>query len=259
MSWLKRQFNEMDFGALRSGTETTAPRSYGQCVALFPHLRQDHRAVPSTPMPEPQDDQDPSKEGTGAPNASGSVTPIRAQARLSPEIVEAAAQGDETAQALLFRSYAKKLYGLAKSLVRNHEVAEDILQDSFIYAFEHMGQLREPAAVGGWLARIVTHRSMSFLRREQIRRRIGLSTVVPESEYAVTQLPGFSVGADMKDARYVLNKLPVELRTLWWLKEVEGYTVPEIAKLAGISLDQAKKRIMRAERKLDRYRNKGAK
>lgn len=182
------------------------------------------------------------------------VAPQPDSTRLTKEKVEAAIAGDESARTLLFRCFAPKLFGLSKRIVGSREVAEDLLQDSFIYAFENFGKLRDPTAVGAWLSRIVVNRSFSFVRREQIRRRIGLTTLVPESEYSSPSLQRFDDGAQLKDAEQVLRKLSAEVRTVWWLKRVEGYTVPEISELTGMSLDRAKKRLARADKKLSRYK-----
>lgn len=170
------------------------------------------------------------------------------------ELVARALANDRAARETIVRRHAKRLRGIARRLVRSREAAEDLAHDTFIYALEHLDTIRNPNALGAWLSQIVVWRSISFLRREKLRRRIGLSSVIAESQYVPlveTELPS---SVARQDAKRLLEQLPTEARVMWWLQRVEGHTVKEVAVLTNSTVDKVKKRLVAAEKVMAKYR-----
>ena len=62
-------------------------------------------------------------------------------------------KGHRDAQAALYRAYSGAMYNICTRMTGNHADAQDLLQEAFIQAFRQLGQLKQPAAFGGWLKR----------------------------------------------------------------------------------------------------------
>jgi RNA polymerase sigma factor (sigma-70 family) len=80
---------------------------------------------------------------------------LNKSAQIHEDLVIRAQKGDPLARAGLYQLFSKAMYNICIRMTGNKADAEDVLQDVFVYAFEHIGQVREPAAFGGWLRKIV--------------------------------------------------------------------------------------------------------
>jgi RNA polymerase sigma-70 factor (ECF subfamily) len=165
------------------------------------------------------------------------------------ELVTRARAGDRWSREMLYRRHAAPLLGLAARLLSNRGEAEDVVQDTFVTAFEQLATLREPAALRGWLAQI----AVSFVRRRIRKRRMlrvigldrGADDATLDALAAPTALPDQRTElALMAD---VLGRLKTELRLAWMLRRVEGFELAEVAEACGCSLATAKRRIAAAE------------
>src|SRR5215510_15965532 len=79
-------------------------------------------------------------------------------------LVRSAQAGDEDAFAELYQRFSRMVHGVVLARIARTEV-DDVVQDVFMAAFERLGELREPAAFGGWLAAIARHRAADHARR----------------------------------------------------------------------------------------------
>lgn len=85
-------------------------------------------------------------------------------------LARALAAGDRDAFATLFDRYAEALHDFCASVLRNRDEARDAVQDTFVLAWERVGQLRDPSKLKPWLFAIARREA---LRRLQARRRWG--------------------------------------------------------------------------------------
>lgn len=83
------------------------------------------------------------------------------------DLVELARRGEIPALGVLLEHHRAALYGLAVSIVRDRSAAQDVVQDAFLVALRHLGDLREPAAAGAWLRTIVRNTALMHLRRSR--------------------------------------------------------------------------------------------
>ena len=83
-------------------------------------------------------------------------------------LIERCKQGDIKAQFLLYKQYSTAMYNIAIRFLNNKMDAEDILQESFITAFNKLVDLKSDASFGNWLKRIVINNCISFLRKNKI-------------------------------------------------------------------------------------------
>jgi RNA polymerase sigma-70 factor (ECF subfamily) len=134
--------------------------------------------------------------------------------------------------------------------------AEDLLQDAVLRAFEHFDELRDPAAVRGWLFTILTR---THLNRIRARRRRGEALVsdLDEREFEEALAAWRSIEAPDEFAHTMLLRerlgaaldgLDEELRLVVWLSDVEQFRQREVAVILGIPEGTVASRLFRARR-----------
>ena len=170
-------------------------------------------------------------------------------------LVRRARSGDLDAFEELVSRHERRIYTLARRITANDQDAEDVTQEAFISALEHLAEFREEACFGTWLSRIATHAALKILRK-----RRGLPT---ESLDATTEdgaLPHPEYIADWREsperlaqrnetARLIddaLAKLDEGHRLVFVLRDVEGLSVKETADALGLSEVNVKVRLLRA-------------
>lgn len=138
-------------------------------------------------------------------------------------VLEALA-GDARAFARLYRSFGPMVHAIALVRVSAAE-ADDVVQDAFATAWSRLPELREPAAFGGWLARIARHRAIDRQRRHR-------DTVSLRSEPAAALLSP-AARAEAEAALAAICDLPEAYRETLVMRLCEGMTGPEIALRTG--------------------------
>ena len=130
-----------------------------------------------------------------------------------------------------FASARPRLVRIATSLV-GPDAAEDVVQDTYLTARARLAQLRDPAALEAWLARICVHRSFRIKRRG--KRLQELLAIVP---FARATPPA----SGRVELRELVEALPPRERAVVVLQHGYGYTLAEVAELVGISHANARK------------------
>jgi RNA polymerase sigma-70 factor (ECF subfamily) len=166
------------------------------------------------------------------------------------ELLDRAAAGDEAAVRTLFRAHAPRMHRQAARVLGSHDPdVEDVVQQAFLAALEGAERFDGRSSLSTWLFGIVTRRALDSARARWRRRRwsrlaesVGLGTP--------------SVGPDRRqerrsDAESLLAKLAPELRLVFVLHDVEGYTFAEISGVTGLSISSLHGRLVSARQKLD--------
>src|SRR6266849_3534605 len=136
------------------------------------------------------------------------------------------------------------LYNAAFRLSRDEHDAEDLVQDTYAYAFEHANELRSPAAAKTWLLRILYHRFISLRRTSRAR---------PELKVLEGRLERATLGRLSRPAiTKAIERLPEELRTAVVMCDVEGFSYQEIAEIMDCPVGTVRSRIARAREHLIR-------
>lgn len=156
-------------------------------------------------------------------------------------LLSRARQGEAAAQAELFRLFGRPVYSLARRLLVKPELAEDVLQDSFVEVLRSLSGYRGEAPFGMWLRRIAVNHCLMHLRSPWQRRRLELDDGDESS-----MLRGGDPGFDALDLERALEALPVEARTVVWLHDVEGYTHQEIGRMLNATTSFSKSQLARA-------------
>lgn len=171
-------------------------------------------------------------------------------------LVLAARSGQEWAKEALFRRYARLALGLAYRILPSDADIDDLVQDSFVYAFERLNGLSNPQAFQAWLSSIVVRTAGKRLRRRKLQVRLGLRTNQPiDVEQVVARTAPPDVAAELHAVYGLLETLPVEERIALVLRRVERLEIPEIAAQMGLSMSTVKRRLNAAEERLERARS----
>jgi RNA polymerase sigma-70 factor, ECF subfamily len=166
-------------------------------------------------------------------------------------LVLAARAGEAWAREALFRRHARLALGLAYRLLPYDADIDDLVQDSFLYAFEHLRRLSNPQAFQAWLSSIVVRTAGKRLRRRKLQIRLGLRSHRPiDVNEVVSRAAPPDVAAELRAVYARLEALPVEERIALVLRRVERLEIPEIAEQMGLSISTVKRRLNAAETRL---------
>jgi RNA polymerase sigma-70 factor, ECF subfamily len=166
------------------------------------------------------------------------------------EIVERVVGGDLPVFELLMRRYNQRLFRVARSIVGNDDEAEDVVQETYVRAFEHLSQFAGLALFSTWLTKIALYEALSRRRERQRMPTIDLCHL--ESINMTSSASGQSgeEAASSKELGIILTKavdeLPEELRTVFTLRMIEGLDTNETAACLDLTAANIKVRLHRA-------------
>jgi RNA polymerase sigma-70 factor (ECF subfamily) len=168
-------------------------------------------------------------------------------------LVLSARAGEAWAREALFRRHARLALGLAYRIMPYDADIDDLVQDSFLYAFERLDRLSNPQAFQAWLSSIVVRTAGKRLRRRRLQVRLGLRSHQPiDADEVISKTAPPDVAAELRSVYEMLERLPVEERIALVLRRVERLEIPEIAEHMGLSVSTVKRRLSAAEGRLSR-------
>jgi RNA polymerase sigma-70 factor (ECF subfamily) len=164
-------------------------------------------------------------------------------------------QGSKKACYELYRLYSKAMLNVAFRIVGNTAEAEDVLQESFLDAFNKVKDFRQDTTFGLWLKQIVVNRSINLLRKRKLdmidlegEQIENIAEEQPEDDEEVQYK-----AAQVKEA---IKELPEGYRLVISLYLLEGYDHEEIGQILDISENTSRTQFLRAKRKLIEILNK---
>jgi RNA polymerase sigma-70 factor (ECF subfamily) len=168
------------------------------------------------------------------------------------ELLVAVRTGDEAALEQLYERYGNACFGLARRILDDHHLAQDVVQQVFLALWQGSGYDPGRGAVSTWLLSVTHHKAVDALRREATRRKR------LASEQALVELATAGPGPDTEAwtrlratrTREALRELSPEQREVLLLAYYGGYTQREIADLSGIPLGTVKSRTLTALRRM---------
>jgi RNA polymerase sigma-70 factor (ECF subfamily) len=172
-----------------------------------------------------------------------------ADAPSDADLVARALDGDRWGREMLYRRHASWLLAMTTRLLANRSEAEEVVQDTFVTAFEQLPALREPPAFRAWLGQIAISLVRRRIRRRRLARLCGLDRGADDATLEALAAPGLGPDqvTELAIVDRVLGGLPAALRIAWGLRHVEGLELTEVAALCGCSLATTKRRIAAAE------------
>jgi RNA polymerase sigma-70 factor, ECF subfamily len=173
-------------------------------------------------------------------------------------LVEQAKAGDFTAMEALLVKYERQVFGVARRIVRQHQDAEEVAQQTFVSVIEHLDDFREESQFRTWLLRIATNHALALLRKRAVRDGVSLDGQpsedtyerIPHPEYiAVWRETPEEIAMRHETRQYVDNALATlddKYRVVFVLRDIEGFATRETAEILGISPEAVKVRLLRA-------------
>ncbi|GHO90219.1 DNA-directed RNA polymerase sigma-70 factor [Reticulibacter mediterranei] len=163
-------------------------------------------------------------------------------------LMQAIASGDVWAMEMLYTRYHRPLYSVAYRIVADQQVAEDVLQESFLAVWRRaVSYLPQNGEVRNWLFSIVRHRAIDYLRglrRRAALRKVPLEDVEHDEQVALPDVWDETwLAVQCSQIREALISLPKEQRLVIELAYFQGRTQAEIAESYQISLGTVKGRI----------------
>jgi RNA polymerase sigma-70 factor (ECF subfamily) len=171
------------------------------------------------------------------------------------QLVARAQAGDSQAFTELMNRYERKIYRLAKHITQNDEDAEDVLQEAFLKAYEHLDTFQGNSKFYTWIVRIAVNEALMRLRKRKSDRTVPLDEPVDTGEEMVTR--EIAVWEDNPEQRYsreemhdildqAVESLKPDFRTVFALRDIEELSTEETAETLGISVPAVKSRLLRA-------------
>jgi len=171
-----------------------------------------------------------------------------AEIQVTEAELAAARAGDATTRGLLFQRVATPALALIRRLVRHGPLADDLLQDTLIAMYEHLGEYRGEAPFGIWVRSIAVSRCLMTFRSPWHRARVALETFTEHQLHLPVEAE--SRTGDRIDLDRALAKLSPVTRTVVWLYDVEGWSHEEIAKSFDRSVSFSKSQLARGHARL---------
>jgi RNA polymerase sigma-70 factor (ECF subfamily) len=173
----------------------------------------------------------------------------------APAVLARARQGDNEAFRVLVEQYSRTAFRLAFRMTGNEHDAEDVVQESLLKAYRHLGRFETRADFGTWLYRIVANCAVDMIRSRQSRQKhiwaepLGASTVGHTSEEPGPERLAESAEVQRRVTAALDGLSPLE-RAAFALRHYEGRSIDEIGRTLGLGASAAKQAIFRAVRKL---------
>jgi RNA polymerase sigma-70 factor, ECF subfamily len=170
-------------------------------------------------------------------------------------LLERAAGGDELAVRELFRGHIGRMHRqAARILGADDPDVEDVVQQAFLAALDGAAKFDGRSSVATWLFGITTRRALDAARARWRRRRWSriINYGVQSVGLGSPSLPPDEGHQMRSEAESMLAELSPELRLVFVLHDVEGYTFAEIAGMTGLGISSLHGRLMSARKKLDR-------
>lgn len=181
-------------------------------------------------------------------------------------LVAKARVGDPSAFTELVQRYDGKIFRLARHIMQSPEDAEDVLQETFLKAYEHLQDFHGDSKFYTWLVRIAVNQSLMKLRKRRGDRAVSLDEAIEIGEDTVTrEIAVWEGNPEQKysqaEIREILAKavesLPSIFRAVFALRDIEELSTEETAAVLNLSVPAVKSRLLRARlrlrEKLTRY------
>lgn len=159
-------------------------------------------------------------------------------------LVARAREGDLRAFEVLVRRYQRRLYHLALRMTGRPADAEDVVQEVFLTAWRRLPEIREDAALPGWLYRATTRRCLNLLRRS--RPTAELDQAIASGAAGEDPQRATEASQQVQALTAALARLPPNQRAVWLLREVHDRSYDEIAILLETTPQAVRGRLFRA-------------
>jgi len=172
-------------------------------------------------------------------------------------LVERAKSGDYQAFDLLVLKYQSRLISTAFKFVKDVQIAEDVVQDSFIKAFKALESFREDSSFYTWIYRITVNTSKNFLVSKKRKSELLNSDLSDEASYEIEPVETYSPEDLLQAAQLkkviteTIDQLGEDIRTALTLRELDGLSYEQIADVVNCPVGTVRSRIFRGREVID--------
>jgi RNA polymerase sigma-70 factor (ECF subfamily) len=174
-------------------------------------------------------------------------------------LVAQARESDARAFAELVRRYEAKIFRLAQHITQNREDAEDVLQETFLKAYEHLDQFQGNSKFYTWIVRIAVNQALMKLRRRKTDRSVSLDDTIDTGEDTITrEIAAWDEDPEERFSREELGSildsaiqsLAPPYRSVFVLRDIDELSTEETAEALSLSVPAVKSRLLRARLQL---------
>jgi RNA polymerase sigma-70 factor, ECF subfamily len=174
-------------------------------------------------------------------------------------LVVRAQGGDPSAFSDLVQHYERRVFRMAKQITQNDDDAEDVLQETFLKAYTHLGDFQRNSKFYTWLVRIAVNEALMKLRKRRSDRTVPLDEPIDTGEDEVIR--EIAVWDENPEETYSRDELAQILdqavqslkpayRTVFILRDIEELSIEETAEALNLSISAVKSRLLRARLQL---------
>ncbi len=182
-------------------------------------------------------------------NTLATVNPVQ-QGWTDEEVIRRVLEGDTPAYELLVRRYNQRTYRIVRSILRDDSEAEDVMQEAYVRAYEHLEQFEGRAKFSTWLGRIAIHEALARVERSRKHEMADFSTESAGLSAVQDKRTNPEEDAAMSEMRSLLETailgLPAKYRTVLMLRDVEEMSTAEAAETMELTEEAIKVRLHRA-------------
>lgn len=187
----------------------------------------------------------------------------KAEGWTDEEVVARVLAGETALFEIIMRRYNQRLYRVARAILRQDAEAEDVMQDTYVRAYQHLGQFAGKARFATWLTRIAVHEALARAHRQS--RFAPLDTAADPGD-AMTQLASRARTPEQNTSdaeirrllEQAIEALPEQYRTVVMLRDVQEMSTAETAACLELTEENVKVRLHRARAQLRRQLYRGA-
>jgi len=173
-------------------------------------------------------------------------------------LVDAAKQGDMAAFEQLVKRHTDMIFRVAMHIMACREDAEEVVQDAFLRAFQHLQDFEGRARFSTWLTRIAVNAALMKLRNLRRATTVSIDQEADEGGTLADKVADWRPSPEQLYSRTELREilqralasLPHAYRIVFLLRDVEGVSVVDTAEMLGLSIPNVKARLFRARLKL---------
>ncbi len=156
--------------------------------------------------------------------------------------------GNEAAFRYLIEHYRKRVYLHLRRMVKTHEEADDLVQETFMKAWRSLGGFRSESAPFTWLYRIATNCALSYLEKQKRNPMYHAVSVDHLHAHAPAELDGDAI---VQTLRQAIDALPVKQRAVFCMRYFDELSYEDIHRITGTSMGALKASYHHAVRKIE--------
>lgn len=183
-------------------------------------------------------------------NKAGLVANLEVQSWTDEEVVARVLAGEAALYEILMRRHNQRIYRIVRGILRDDGEAEDVMQDAYVRAYQHLGQFERRSTFVTWLSRIAMHEA--FARARKLGRQVSLDSepkwnaMNPLFTTATSPEANASNNELRASLEAAILSLPQKYRSVLILRDVEEMTTAEVASSLEISEELVKVQLHRA-------------